>query len=345
MINTLDNAGTVRAADRLAIAVQQVYLMTGGRKDTTGCYVLLAEAWRSEADMCPAKATHRVVVDDYRTGMETEGLFYPGETRTGVCGKHAEQVHQAPGFREMTPIADAEPEVPTLSTVDAAITTLRELAETNDWVSVFWDRGWGDDPGRVTEISIIVDGNGQVPKARITPEVYAALLDQQVIPANSLKTFKARRLHDYVAPPVVERDPAENTRAVAEALVLDIMRELADVPILAELYRGLDPNSRTPRIRNEHVRTPAWTPGWHIKILPGFADAAISAWGLRSGYLDLLGDGPARCVAYPITGTGPVDLDALRGPEFRAELIAVIRAKAAEVDAARRPVTSSPEGQ
>jgi hypothetical protein len=76
----------------------------------------------------------------------------------------------------------------------SATNLLAELARDNDWVSVFWDRGWGDAP---LDISIVVDGNGQAPTARITPAVYSALLDAGTIRGNSLRTRKARRLHDY----------------------------------------------------------------------------------------------------------------------------------------------------
>lgn len=73
---------------------------------------------------------------------------------------------------------------------------LAELASTHTWVSVFWDRGWGDS-GQPLEVSIIVDGNGQNPKALLDKEIYRDLLARGVIRDNSLQTFKARKLHDY----------------------------------------------------------------------------------------------------------------------------------------------------
>lgn len=76
---------------------------------------------------------------------------------------------------------------------------LGELASTHEWVSVFWDRGWGDS-GQPLEISIIVDGNGQNPKALLDKEIYRELLDSGVIRPNSLQTFKARKLHDFCSP-------------------------------------------------------------------------------------------------------------------------------------------------
>lgn len=87
-------------------------------------------------------------------------------------------------------------DVPTLTETAEAVSMLEQLRETHEWVSVFWDRGWGDS-GQPLEISIIVDGNGQKPLAWITREVYQELRDQQVIRENTLQTFKARRLHDF----------------------------------------------------------------------------------------------------------------------------------------------------
>lgn len=88
--------------------------------------------------------------------------------------------------------------VPTLTTVDDVIALMQTLAGQYEWVSVFWDRGWGDN-GEVAEISIIVDGDGQSPLAWLTREVYAELLRRQSIAPNSLNTFKARKLHDFRA--------------------------------------------------------------------------------------------------------------------------------------------------
>lgn len=90
--------------DRQAIAAQQVYLMTGGRQDRTRCYVLLADFWRSEADMCPEVSTHQVCVDDYRCGITTMGEFTPAETGTKVCAAHESAVRQAPGWRWSRPL-------------------------------------------------------------------------------------------------------------------------------------------------------------------------------------------------------------------------------------------------
>lgn len=86
-------------AQRLETAAQQLHIMTGGRSDRTRCYVLLAEFWSSEADMCPEPATHRVEYDDYRTGLLTEGVFYPASTTSRVCAAHEKQARRMPGWR------------------------------------------------------------------------------------------------------------------------------------------------------------------------------------------------------------------------------------------------------
>lgn len=87
--------------------------------------------------------------------------------------------------------------LPTLDTVAVAVDLMRALVSAgHGWVSVFWDRGWGDG-GEIAEISIIEGGNGQNPRALITPEVYAELCSDGLIKPNSLQTYKARRVHDF----------------------------------------------------------------------------------------------------------------------------------------------------
>lgn len=90
-------------------------------------------------------------------------------------------------------------EIDVCETTQEAEDLLAELGSVHEWVSVFWDRGWGDS-GQVAEISVIVDGNGQNPKALIDDVIYRELLDLGAIRPNSLQTFKARRLHDYRSP-------------------------------------------------------------------------------------------------------------------------------------------------
>ena len=135
------------------------------------------------------------------------------------------------------------PTVSTLTTVTAAHDQLRSLAEQYDWVSVFWDRGWGEDSGPA-EISIIVDGDGQHPQAHLTPEVYAALREQQVIKPDTLKTYKARRLHDFTSPPEDPEPDGPTAGQLAEQIVREIFETMADKPLRASFYRGLDPSSK-----------------------------------------------------------------------------------------------------
>lgn len=84
---------------------------------------------------------------------------------------------------------------PTIDDPGAARAVLAALAVDHEWVSVFWDRGWGDSP---LEISIITDGDGQNPHALITTDVYDALRDHGDIEPNSLRTFKKRKVHNYI---------------------------------------------------------------------------------------------------------------------------------------------------
>lgn len=86
--------------------------------------------------------------------------------------------------------------IPQLETVEETEAMLQELAKDNEMVSVFWDRGWGD-AGNPLEITIIVNGNGQMPKALINGEIYDDLRKRGVIDRNSLQTYKARKVHDF----------------------------------------------------------------------------------------------------------------------------------------------------
>lgn len=230
-------------------------------------------------------------------------------------------------------MTDQQTAVPTLTTVEDAHALLRELAESHDWVSVFWDRGWGDS-GQTAEISIIVGGNGQEPKAFITPEVYRDLLAQKIVGENSLKTFKARRTHDFKTPPVPEKT-GPNANDVAEQVITDLMEAHPEWPIRAEFYRGLDPNSRLPRVMHEVVETQSHPDGRRVLMLPGHSAVAISAQERDILGYDIIGGGRAQVLDYPRAGDG-VDLDALQGGVFRAELVAVIEAKLADIEVARK---------
>lgn len=95
-------------------------------------------------------------------------------------------------------VAERLSPIPILETAEAATSFLAALATQGfEWIAVFWDRGWGDDPQQTTDITVIQDGDGQLPLARVTPGVYRELCKSKVIAPNSLQTFKARRLHEY----------------------------------------------------------------------------------------------------------------------------------------------------
>lgn len=222
--------------------------------------------------------------------------------------------------------------IPTLTTVHDAHDLLRDLANSHDWVSVFWDRGWGD-AGQSAEISIIVDGDGQQPRARITADVYEALTAARIVESNSLKTYKARRLHNYVFPPVAEKT-GPDANDIAEQVIHDLMETHPEWPIRAEFYRGLDPDSRTPRVMHEIVENERHVDGRRVLILPGAREVAISAQERDILGYDIIGGGRATVLNYPRSG-GDVDLDALRGDTFRAELVAVVEAKLADIETAR----------
>jgi hypothetical protein len=214
-------------------------------------------------------------------------------------------------------------DIPTLTTVDDAHTLLRHLADTHDWVSVFWDRGWGDSDQAV-EITIIVDGNGQQPKAWITPDVYRGLRDQNIIGENRLMTFKARRVHDFKTPPA--KEPAgPNTTEIAEQAIRRFMDEHPDLPVAAEFYRGLSRNTHGyPQVNKEYAETPAAADGWHVLILPGHSDMAVSAQKPSFFGYNIIGDGVADRVRYPRTGDNEVDVDALAGHVFQRQLADVV---------------------
>lgn len=224
-------------------------------------------------------------------------------------------------------------EVPTLTTVDEATALLAQLAETHDWVSVFWDRGWGESP---LEITVIVGGNGQDPKAYLTDEVYRALRKSEVIPSNILKTFKSRRLHNYKTPPEPEQTgPTPND--IAEKVIRAVFADHPDWPMHAEFYRGLNPDSTVPEVMHEHLHSrilgKAKGGVWHVLLLPGCRDVAVSVQEPTVAGPRIYGK--ADIVTYPRTADGDVDLDALADPGFRRWLVVAIEAKLAEIQRGR----------
>jgi hypothetical protein len=222
--------------------------------------------------------------------------------------------------------------IPTLTTVFEAVVTLETLANDHDWVSVFWDRGWGDH-GEKAEITVIVDGDGQKPHAHITRDVYRALVDQKLIAANSYGGYKARRLHDYKTPPAPEKTgPTSND--IAEIVIRKLMHDLADQPIRTEFYRGLTKGPRA-RVKYETVDTPAMDGTWFVLLLPGHSDVAMSAQ--EPGFLgpEIIGVMADR-LDYPRDSDGQVDINALGGGAFRAQLEAAVREKLAVIATARK---------
>jgi hypothetical protein len=220
-----------------------------------------------------------------------------------------------------------------IDTTADAVALLNELAESHDWVSVFWDRGWGDH-GQTAEISIIVDGNGQKPHAHLTPAVYQALVADKVVGENTLMTYKARRVHDFKTPPVEEKTgPTSND--VVEQVLRDILNDHTEKPIRVRFYRGLERGTYGPRVVEEVVQTPAAEDGWFVLLIPGHSDVAISAQKPSMFGADIIGGGVAGCLSYPKDAEGEPDLEALAGLEFGRKLLAAIDEKIAVIEAAR----------
>lgn len=220
--------------------------------------------------------------------------------------------------------------VPTLSTVDDAHALLRQLAETHDWVSVFWDRGWGDH-GETAEISIIVDGNGAEPKAHVMPEVYRALVDRKIVEGNSYGGFKKRRIHDFQTPPKPERT-GPNPTEVAEGVVRSVLATVDGMSVRARFYRGANPGNALNPVNEEVVQTAGFDRGWYVLVCPGHSDAVVTGWGNDySGFGDTVGE--ANLVTYPKSGDGVIDEMLLA-----ALLAEAVEEKVAEVQAARAAV-------
>lgn len=215
---------------------------------------------------------------------------------------------------------------PTIATTDEAVRLLESLAADYDQVSVFWDRGWGDN-NQPAEISIIVDGDGQNPKAHITADVYRALCDAGTVGENTLMTYKARRVHDYKTPPVAEgTGPSAND--VAEEVIRRLFDTMPDRPLYAEFYRGVERGRYGPEVRNEAIATPVCGRSWFVRLLPGCSDVAISAAGEYSfGHADTI---EVTCLEYP-RRNGEVDLVELANDGFADELRVAVEAKLALV--------------
>jgi len=212
--------------------------------------------------------------------------------------------------------------IPLLTTVDEAAAKLRELAETHDWVYVFWDRGWGDH-GEPAEITIVVDGDGQDPKARITADVYRQLREQNVVAANTYGGYKARRVHDFkcVFPPPSPRELAARARqAAGETLCHELVDTVTDVPLAAEF--GVYPQKR--RVGNGLAAAHRY-----VLMIPTCSDIIVSPYNGLFGSLPAAPGEPGG--AIPVTY--PYDPAAVAGAEFRARLDAVIREQFVHLEA------------
>lgn len=166
-------------------------------------------------------------------------------------------------------------DIRTLTTLAEAHDFLRHLAadDAHEYVSVFWDRGWGNsvDPA---EISVIVDGDGQNPKAYLTADVYRQLVAEKVVGANVYVGGKARRTHDFKAPPPAVKTGADRAEIV-ERVVRSVMGELRDLPIKATFFRGFNPGDRNNPINEESVVTDGFRWSAYVNVNPGGSDAYV----------------------------------------------------------------------
>lgn len=112
------------------------------------------------------------------------------------------------------------------------------------------------------------------------------------------------------------------------------MDGMPGTPVVARFYRGVRRGAFGPKTVQETVSTPAADAGgdWHVLLLPGVADVAMSARKPDFMGSDIIGGGRASCLDYPTNGDS-VDVDALAGAEFRARLVTAINEKAAIVAA------------
>jgi hypothetical protein len=216
-------------------------------------------------------------------------------------------------------------DIQTLTTVTAAEAALNGLAEGHDWVSVFWDKR----DRRTPEISLMVDGDGQGPKAYLTKEVYAALVDQRIVGEDTYAGFHARRIHDFKTPPVPER-----TGPTANEVIEEVLRALLvghqDLPLKTAFFRGINKGNVWNPINEEVFVTAAYGPGAdYVNIAPNGGDAYVSAW--TGGYWgDRVGDGVT--VPCPRGADGERDVKAMLSPAFRADLLAAVQSQLALLD-------------
>lgn len=106
-------------------------------------------------------------------------------------------------------MSDREHDLKTV-TAEEAIEIMMGL----DSPMIYFDRGWGDH-GEEAEITIINDGNGNKPFARITKETYKELLGHPQVMPNSYSGYKARRIHDFRKEPVSPEELAKYKAGLA----------------------------------------------------------------------------------------------------------------------------------
>ncbi|HEY6115905.1 MAG TPA: hypothetical protein VI172_08105, partial [Candidatus Dormibacteraeota bacterium] len=105
----------------------------------------------------------------------------------------------------------------TIATVADAESMLADLRTRYEEVDVFWDRGWGDS-GQTADISIVVDGNGNEPHAKLTADVYRDLVADGIVEKNAYVGFKKRRWHAYRPAPVPEKTGPTSNDVIEEVL-------------------------------------------------------------------------------------------------------------------------------
>lgn len=229
----------------------------------------------------------------------------------------------------------------TLTTVTEVEALLRDLAETHDWVSVFWDRGWGDDDNPA-EISVIVDGHGDQPKAHLTKAVYAALVDSGVVGEDSYGGFKARRIHDFKTPPEPEKT-GPSVNEVIEEVLRGLFAEHQDLPLKTAFFRGINKGNSWNPINEDELVTDAYRISkGYVNIHPGGGSPIVTAWDSKGMFGDKVGE--ASTVQAP-TRNGEIDVDGMRQLAFREELLAAIRSQLAVLDeaSARWPSSAPPD--
>lgn len=214
-------------------------------------------------------------------------------------------------------------DIPTLSYVTDAKQLLEELADNHDWVSVFWDKR----DRRTPEISIIMDGDGQQPKAHITKEVYAALVDSGTVGEDTYSGFHARRIHDFKTPPAPEKT-GPTVNEVIEDVLRALFAEHQDLPMRTAFFRGINKGNTWNPIDEDELVTDAYrTSAGYVNIHPGGGDPIITAWSSKGMSGDKVGDGTV--VRAPRQGD-EVDVEAMAGPVFRDELLTAVRAQLAQ---------------